>query len=797
MDVRITPETAPERLGFTHVRGQVARLCTTPAAKALAEALHPTAERNTLAFEHTLLAEVLALTAQGHAFPLTGLSPVQPLFAAAQVEGNHLSLPECQALRKWLETTAGIAQFLERHSEYAPNLLAHWPASQAPAQLLEALGKFLNPAGELRPDASPTLQRLRRDRAAQSEAVRKVLASLLNEARDRGWSTAEAPALRNDRLTLPLKASHQNAVPGFVQDVSATGQTVYLEPAQVLALNNRIRELEAAERHEIRRILVAFTDALRPHLPALGQVHNALTELDFRHAKAQWGIQVGGILPAFAEGLDLDLREARHPALLRQKTAQHVVPLNVQLSAEKRWLVISGPNAGGKSVALKTVGLLQLVAQSGLPIPVAEGSRLPVLRQVFADIGDEQSMQDDLSTYTAHLTHLKQFLETATPHTLVLLDEFGTGTDPALGGPLAEALLDGLAAAGPMGVVTTHYANLKEWAERHPAAQNGAMQFDPTLLKPTYRLRQGIPGSSYAFEIAARVGIPHRVLRQARELAGTYREASEQLVQELQQRQLELEARDQEVRQLEAQLEEKLASTTQRAEDLARKKEAVLEAARAEAKALLEEANRSIERTIREIRERDAEKEATKVLRRELRKTGEKLTGASKKHASSTKKAPDAAVAPTGELRLGGRVRVRSTGAEGILESLDTKRARVSVGQLTLTVQPTDLEPLAAGPAPTKRPTRTVRARPLDARLKLDLRGKRVEEALPLLNAFIDDATIAGLERLEILHGKGTFVLRDAVRRHLRSEFRHVHHLADAEEEFGGSGITVVQLKYR
>jgi DNA mismatch repair protein MutS2 len=638
--------------------------------------------------------------------------------------------------------------------------------------------------------------------------------------------------MRDGRLVIPVAPGLKRKIKGIVHDESASGKTVFIEPEAVVEANNRIRELESEERREIIRILTALSAELRPHIPEMMLSYLFLAEMDFIRAKALFAIQIGAIHPALEQRTVVDWAKAVHP-LLQMSLAKHgkkIVPLDITLEGNKRILLISGPNAGGKSVCLKSVGLLQYMLQCGLHVPMHESSRAGIFSSIFIDIGDEQSIEDDLSTYSSHLTNMKAMLKGCNDRSLILIDEFGGGTEPQIGGAIAEAVLKRLNEKGTYGVITTHYQNLKHFADDHDGIVNGAMLYDRHLMQALFQLQIGNPGSSFAIEIARKIGLPEEVIADASELVGSEYINADKYLQDIVRDKRYWENKRQNVRQREKQLEETVARYQSEMEELQKSRKEILRQAKEEAGRLLQESNARIENTIRTIKEAQAEKEKTRQVRQELadfkeemnrvkeqekadkiarkmekliekqnRKKEKRERGDETKGATAVATPKPVAVKP---IEAGEFVRIKGQTSVGQVMECNGKSAVVAFGSIKTTVKCDRLE-RSKEPVQKEQPKNTfvsnqtqehMYEKKLNFKQDIDVRGMRGDEALQAVTYFIDDAILVGMSRVRILHGTGTGILRTLIRQYLAT-VPGVAHYADEHVQFGGAGITVVDLK--
>lgn len=748
-------------------------------------------------------------------FPNEKFPSLSPIVAKLRVEGNWLSREELWMLTGFYKSVNRIRTYLKSRTEEYPRLADLVKEAQYSPKVAAELTRIFDDRGTIVDDASPALKKIRKDLIKTGGELRNTLYKVLKKANENNWSQEKEITIRNDRLVIPVKAESKSQISGFVQDISQTGGTVFIEPAEALTLNNRLRELQISEHNEVIRILQALSRKVAQDLPGLLSCKRTMLRVEVLRAKAKLAVQLKAIMPEIsASDKKLEIRQGRYPLLVLKSLQEkmEIVPLDLTLKQKNRILLISGPNAGGKSVALKCTGLLSLMLQCGFLIPVDEGSVFPVFDSLFLDIGDEQSIDSDLSTYTSRLFQWRTMGDNMGDKSLFLVDEFGSGTDPKQGGAIAESFLERFVRVGAFGIITTHYGNLKDFAEITPGLVNGAMQFDTEELKPTYRLIEGMPGRSYAFEMAKRVGVHGSIVRKARKKIGTDEVDAEKLLKELERKQTKLDRilfeNERRVQKLQGLVErnEKLES------ELSMNKKKIIRQAKVQAKEIIQQANKDIERTIREIREKQAEKAATKKAREKLRAAmpdpQAPVEGASKrpkrnrpkvlktKGAEQTAAAPEEVVAkPALTLALGTWARLRDSDTKGEIVEIQGKKVVIAADALRLTVPIATIE-LVESPREKKPKNKlSIVGGKLSRQVKLeiDIMGQRVEEAIPTIDRFIDDARIAGLRQVKVLHGKGTGALRQAVRQHL-VDTPGVKEVYDAPIEFGGDGWTVVEL---
>nr|WP_240731712.1 Smr/MutS family protein [Hymenobacter radiodurans] len=751
--------------------------------------------------------EFRVLLQSGADFPSQHYHDVHPHLVRASIPGAYLEVTAFFAVKMSLRTIRQALTFFTQAEETLyPTLRLLGIGVQVDRNLLLAMDKVVDDEGQVRDNASPLLMQLKQELIARQAQLRKQISGILRHAKTEGWIPGDAePTIRGGRLVLPVIAEHKRRVKGLIHDESASGQTVFIEPEAVFELNNDIKDLENAYQRELIRILTQLTDQLRPHIPDLRKAYQYLGLLDFIRAKALLASRLEASLPTLHPRPLIKWQKVRHPLLYLtfreqpKETRREVVPLTIDLNPDQRILLISGPNAGGKSVAMKTVGLVQYMLQCGLLIPAGDGSEAGVFEDIFLDIGDEQSLENDLSTYSSHLLNMKQFLLFAGKKSLVLIDEFGTGTEPALGGAIAEAVLDQLNRARSFGVITTHYTNLKNYAERSPGIVNGAMRYDPERLQPLYRLEIGKPGSSFAIEIARKIGLPAQLVERATQLVGKDKIRYDRLLEGLEKEKADLEQRSAEAEKQ----ERRLKKAAQEYQDLKRHLEEtrldVLRDAKAKAKLLLKDTNQQIEATIQEIRTAQADKEQTKQARQKLDDYVKKELQIEPPKARATRETADAAT-----LKPGDKVALIGQDGYGEIMSLKGKTAEVSFGGMKTIVKIAQLEKL--GRAEIKeREKKSERNAPQGSGMditgrmanfspNLDLRGERAEDALQKVMAFVDDAVMLGISEIKFVHGRGNGVLRQITRDYLRS-VRSVASVADEHAERGGDGATVAVLK--
>lgn len=775
-------------------------------------------------------------------FPLQYFFDMRASIKRIRIEGTHLEENEIFDLRRSLETIAGIVKFLNRSDDDGnydyPTLHALTENVLTFLDLIRRIDQILDKYGKIKDTASPRLAEIRSQLRKAEGSVSRTLYNILRAAQSEGLVEKDVtPTLRDGRLVVPIAPAMKRRIKGIVHDESSTGKTVFVEPTEVVEANNRIRELEADERREIIVILTEFSKLVRPHVDDIIYAYQLLAEIDFIRARAEFARLTNGIEPEVSAKPVVDWITAKHPLLwlALKKQDKPIVPLDIMLTKNRHILIISGPNAGGKSVCLKTVGLLQYMLQCGLSIPVSERSKVGIFADIMIDIGDEQSIENDLSTYSSHLLNMKNMMKQANENTLLLIDEFGTGTEPQIGGAMAEAVLNQFVKKQAWGVITTHYQNLKHYADSHDGIANGAMLYDRHEMRPLFQLAIGQPGSSFAIEIARKTGIPDEVIREASDIVGSDYIQSDKYLQDIVRDKRYWENKRQNVHQREKDLEKTIAKYEEEIKELAQKRKEILRQAKEQAQELLKESNRNIENTIREIRECQAEKEETKRLREELnafkedvseidtksaddliekkmrqimerkerreKRKKEKKENAGKPTTIGTKLPTPSALAEQQTFCVGDNVRMRGLTTVGTVEAISGKEATVIFGDVRTKVKMSRLEHTTKTPETTQPATfgisketrQTIDSHKLNFHQDLDVRGMRGDEALNAVQHFIDDAILVGMSRVRILHGKGNGILRQLIRQYLQS-VPNVTSCKDEHVQFGGAGITVVDF---
>lgn len=762
-------------------------------------------------------------------FPANHFYDLREALQKIKIEGRFLEPAELFDLKRSLESVRAIVGFFNKQEEEIFPLLKKKTSDvQVFPYIYDRIDNIINKFGKIRDNATSELAQIRKDILSRQSNMSKRLHSILKQAQKDGLVEEDASvSIRDGRAVIPVSAGNKRKLKGIVYDESATGKTSYVEPNEIVEMNNEIRELEYAERREVIRILTDFSNNIRPYLVDLFYSYDFLGEIDFIRAKALMAVEFDAIKPELKDEPTIYWEKAVHPLLMQslKREKRKIVPLNIWLSPEKHILLISGPNAGGKSVCLKTVGLLQYMLQCGLLIPLSEASKAGIFHQLFIDIGDEQSLENDLSTYSSHLMNMKHFVKNSSEKTLVLIDEFGTGTEPMLGGAIAESILDKLNKLGTFGVITTHYTNLKHFASSADGIANGAMLYDSQHMNPLFQLEIGKPGSSFAFEIARKIGLPEDILEQATDKIGKDHIDFDRNLRQINRDKRYWETKRQKIRKVEKILDSTAEDYEAELKETQKQRKEILKKAKEEADALLKGVNKRIENTIAEIKKAQAEKERTKQAReklvdvkkdvdrkttgnddqisRKIKKLKDREDRRNKRRPDEFKKTiPQKELEERVELKPGDKVRIKGQDTIGDLIEVNNKNAVVAFGQLITTLPRKKVERLSNNEAKKLDKTRQSKSSLINSSLtdkrltfksEIDIRGQRVEEAISKIQEFIDEAIMFESGQLRILHGKGHGILKESIRSYLRSE-PMVRSFKDEHVDFGGAGITVVNL---
>ena len=817
------PSNFEQKTGFDKIRLLISDRCLSPLGKERVADMTFLTDYKMIGDKLEQVDEFVRIQQGEEDFPANYFFDVRYSLKRIRPEGTWLDERELFDLKRSLQTIHDIIRFFRPAGEEE----IKYPALTALAgdilvfpQLIGRIDTILDKFGKVKDSASPELQTIRREITVTMSNISRSLQSILRSAQGEGVVDKDVtPTMRDGRLMIPVAPAFKRKIKGIVHDESATGKTVFIEPEVVVEANNRIRELEGEEKREIIRILTDFTNLIRPAAPDILQSYEFLADIDFIRAKALFALEVGGIRPIVEDKQQVNWARAVHPLLYLslKKQQKEVVPLDITLTDEKRLLIISGPNAGGKSVCLKTVGLLQYMMQCGLLIPMHERSRMGIFENLFIDIGDEQSIENDLSTYSSHLTNMKFFVKNCNGKTILLIDEFGSGTEPQIGGAIAEALLHRFNERRSYGVITTHYQNLKHFAEETPGVVNGAMLYDRHLMQPLFKLAIGNPGSSFAIEIARKIGLPEDVIAEASEKVGQDYINMDKYLQDIVRDKRYWESKRQNIRQREKRLEEVIARYEKELNEVNSQRKEIVKEAKAEAAHILSETNAKIENTIREIREAQAEKERTKQARADLQEFKERMSDkqeeddriarkmAKLKERNERKKQKQKAPVQFDRdvIEVGDHVRLKGQTTPGTVLEVQDKEAVVAFGMIKSMVKLDRLEKVSKGQIKrdmqkstfiSEQTSDQMHEKRLHFKQEIDVRGMRGDEALQTVTYFIDDAIQVGAQQVRILHGTGSGILRQLIREYLRS-VPGVRSFHDEHVQFGGAGITVVELE--
>ncbi len=839
----IYPDNFEHKTGFDEIRQMLADRCICPLGVQLVDDMQFMTDFQPIekALDQTM--EFVRILTEGKSFPDQNYHDLREALARIKVVGTWLDEAELLGLWRSLETISGIVEFLNKEDNQGlyPNLTELAQSVAVFPSITQGIAKILTKFGKLKDNASPELYRIRMDLTNTSFSISRILGNILKQAQSDGLVDKDAaPTMRDGRLVLPVAPGLKRKIRGIVHDESASGKTVFIEPEEVVEANNRIRELEADEKREVTRILIAFTDSIRPEIPSILESYAFMAQIDFIRAKARLTIDFDGCKPILERKPMVDWVQAVHP-LLKQSLAKHdknVVPLDIDLDSKNSILLISGPNAGGKSVCLKTVGLLQYMLQCGIPVPIRPNSHAGIFKSIFIDIGDEQSIDDDLSTYSSHLLNMKNMMKYADNRSLILIDEFGSGTEPNIGGAIAESVLMRFNRNHVFGIITTHYQNLKHYADGNEGIRNGAMLYDRHLMQPLYILQIGNPGSSFAVEIARKIGLPEDVIEDATQIVGRDYVNADKYLQDIVRDKRYWENKRQNVHQLEKQLDQQIEQHRQELESLQKERKSIIREAKEKADQLIQDSNAMIENTIRTIKEAQADKELTRLARQELtdfketiddrqansedelkiqrkmerirqsqeRREQRKRDKLKERHAQPASPAPSEPLnipATSGKhlFKVGDTVRLAGQTQVGEVISVNKNDITVAFGLIKTSVkanrlesaEPVKVQEVRTATYVSKQTHDDIYNRKLAFKPDIDVRGMRGDEAIQTVMHFIDDATLIGMSRVRILHGTGNGILRNLIRQYLHT-VPAVKDYHDEHVQFGGHGITVVDL---
>lgn len=821
------PDNFENKIGFDKIRDMLKGGCLSNLGRMRVDKIRFSTKHS---FIETLVSQVdefKQIMLMENDFPLNHFLDLTPSLKKIKVLGTFLLAEELFDLKRSLETIKAILKFFKSRKEENKYPFLQKLADNVKLYpfIFDRIDSIITKHGEIKDNASPELNIIRKDIRNKEGAVSKRLHSILKDAQKSGIVDPDVTlSVRDGRATIPVDASNKRKIKGLILDESATGKTAYIEPSEIVELNNDIKELYYAERREIVKILTLFTDDIRPYIEDLVFTYEYMGTIDFIRSKALLANKLNGIKPIFNNRPMTQWKQAVHPLLYLsfKEESRAVVPLNIELdSNNQRILLISGPNAGGKSVCLQTVGLLQYMFQCGLLVPMNENSEIGLYQNLFLNIGDDQSIENDLSTYSSYLLNMKNFLKSANNNTLVLIDEFGSGTEPMLGGAIAEAILDSINKKKAQGVITTHYTSLKHFASSTQGIENGAMLFDTAKIQPLFKLSIGEPGSSFAFEIARKIGLPEEILQNATDKIGKDHIDFDKNLKDILRDKRYWETKRDSVRKAEKKLEEQIAKYTEELELAEKSRKEVVKKAKQDAEVLLEGVNKQIENTIREIKESQAEKEKTKVVRKKLSDFKEKLgeidseeearinrkidklkqrekNGKKKPEKQKTEKVKEPSV---NSYEKGDKVKLFGQDSTGEVLDINGNSIMVAFGNMITTLDKKRLEKISEKEYKKISKKSSVSAvnydfgeRRLNFKSEIDVRGKRAEEALQIVNDFIDEAIVINMSSVKILHGKGDGILRQLIRQYLATvDVIQSYH--DESVQFGGSGITIVEFE--
>lgn len=791
------PHDIESKLGFDRIRELLKKKCSSKLGEAVVD-------RMKFSANYELVNKLLQQTIEFQKIIRSGVSAalgefldIEEVLAKSSTEGAFCLEMELLNVAKSVDSVCTWLQILRTSQQDYSELYDLSSSIDLNADLFKLISSKIESDGTVKDDASRELQEIRINLRSKYNQVKRSLQSIFKSSQKDGFIPEGASlTIRDGRMVIPILAEYKRRVPGFVHAESATGGTVYLEPTSVLEGNNEIRELEYAEKREIIKILTVLTDQVRLNLPELKKGISFIGKLDFIRAKARLSEDFEAIVPTLTNQRKLEWVNATHPLLAKslEKENKKVVPLTIKLSSSDRILIISGPNAGGKSVSLKSVGLLQYMLQSGLPIPVSEESKAGIFDDILIDIGDEQSLENDLSTYSSHLKSMKFFTKKSCAGSLCLIDEFGTGTDPQFGGAIAQSVLNQLNANKSFGVITTHYSNIKHFAENTEGIVNGAMRFDMKNLEPLFILDFGKPGSSFSLEIARKIGLRHDIVNYAKELIGEESIDVDKLLNQLEKQKQQIISRDSALKKRELEVKKLEENYSALLNQLDSNKKQILSKAKEEAAQLLKETNREIEKTIRHIKSNKAQKSETKKARGRLDQLKEKVQEKKKEPTSSVKVNPD-------DIIVGDSVKIEGQDVIGTVLSVKGSDLEIQIGLLKSKIKKSRLTKISNGQAKSIKKERASTSHGLNLTNKLsefsttlDVRGKRAEEVLSELDKFLNDGILFGLNEIKVLHGKGNGVLREIVRNYGKTQ-SSITSVVDEHIERGGSGISIITLK--
>lgn len=785
------PRSIEEKLGFDIVRNKIQEKCLSSLGLAFVEKMKFGSDHEMVVRQLAQTNEFLSILQVESNFPADNYIDATRHFKHLGVAGYFLSEFQLHEIRLSLITIGQLSRFIEVKKEKYPELAQIFSDVHFDDGIIRKIDRILDKEGNMKSSASHELLDIDAGIVSVNRELQRKITSILRKAQAEGWAADTDISVRDNRMVIPILAEHKRKIAGLVHDESATGQVYYIEPTEILEMNNQLRELQIERKREVERILKQITAEITPEAPVLVTYYEKLGIVDFIRAKASFGLQIAAIVPKVESRTSFSWKRAFHPLLWMNHKAQglDIVPLDVEMNQQQRIMVISGPNAGGKSVALKTLGLLQYMIQCGVPVPMHEKSQMGIFDSIFIDIGDEQSLDNDLSTYSSHLTNLKHFINYADRRTLFLVDEMGTGTDPQFGGPMAEAIMEELNQLKAFGIITTHFSNLKLMASNAPGMVNASMAYDTVNLKPLFRLEIGKPGSSFAFEVAQKIGLNKKVLDKARKKVGSKQKNVDELIVQLERERNEVQEVRVGLEQKQLHVDKLMVHYAQLKQEIEFKKKELLAKAKEDALEIINQSNQLVENTIRTIRETKADKEKTEKVRKELDTKRDKLEG--------EVQAEKVTVLVQDGFAPGDTVRIKGQYVVGEVVETKSKKVVVAFGGLRSSMDADKLEKISLKEAKKIKETFKgidLNQSMLDFKPEIDLRGKRGDEALNDAMGFVDRAVILGFERLRIVHGKGDGILRKLLRENLK-KLKVVDTIEDEHIDHGGQGVSVVVLR--
>lgn len=785
------PRNIEEKLGFDTIREKIREKCLSTLGASFVDKMKFSTTHELVVRWLEQTDEFIRILQTENNFPADNYIDATKHFKHLGIEGYFLLEHQLHEIRQSLTTFGQVAKFISYKKDLYPQLQQLFVDVNFDDSIIRKIDRVLDKDGKMKPSASHELLDIEAGIVSVERELQRKVNSIFKRAQSEGWAADTEVSVRDNRLVIPILAEHKRKIAGLVHDESATGHVYYIEPTEILEMNNQLRELQIERKREVERILKAVSAEITPEVPVLLTYYQKLGIIDFIRAKASFANSIKAIAPKVHDKTSFTWRDAYHPLLWINHKAQglDVVPLSIEMTPQQRILVISGPNAGGKSVALKTLGLLQYMVQCGVPVPMHEKSTMGMFAKIFIDIGDEQSLDNDLSTYSSHLTNLKYFINSADRKTLFLVDEMGTGTDPQFGGPMAEAIMEELNNQKAYGVITTHFSNLKLLANNSQGMVNASMAYDTEHLKPLFRLEIGKPGSSFAFEVAQKIGLHKKVIEKARKKVGSKQKNVDELIVQLERERNDVIDLQNTLLQKQEHVDKLMSHYEQLKRDIEAKKKDMIRQAKEEALEIINQSNQVVETTIRTIKENAADKEKTEKARKTLEATREKL--------NREVQAEKITVLPQNGFEAGNKVRIKGQFVVGELISVKGNKAVVAFGDLRSSIELAKLEKISVKEA--KKIQETVKGidmtrELMDFKPEIDLRGLRGDEALNDAFAFIDKAVITGFERLRIVHGKGDGILRKLLRDNLK-KLKVVDSIVDEHIDFGGAGVSIVTLK--